>query len=344
MNGLVSVVVPVYRVEPYLDRCVTSIVNQTYSNLEIILVDDGSPDSCPRLCDEWAARDSRVKVIHQANAGAGMARNAGIGAASGEYICFFDSDDYVAPDAIEKAYRLAIAEKSDIVVFGLTTLDAAGRVTARIIPESDRITFAGEDVQKRFLPDLIEARAHGVCRNVWMSACVCLYAMSMIRSAGWRFVSEREMISEDVYSLLCLYRHVRRVSVLPEALYFYCENSASLTHVCRADRFEQICLFHAASVSKALELGYGEAVADRFQGMLLRFVIAAMKQIVCADMPEKDRYRAIRDIVRSDYLKSIRWDYSLHFDSRARRLFLLCLDKGLTPVCFLLLKKKTAGH
>ena len=343
MDSLISVVVPVYRTEAFLNRCVESIVGQTYANLEILLVDDGSPDSCPRLCDEWAARDSRIKVIHQANAGAGMARNAGIEAAAGDFICFFDSDDYVAPDAIEKAYRLAMAEQSDLVVFGLTTLDTAGRVTARIIPEPDRITFAGEDVQKRFLPDLIAARAQGVCRNIWMNAWSCLFSMPMIRKTGWRFVSEREIFSEDVYSLLCLYRHVRRVSILPEALYFYCENSASLTHSYRADRFEAICRFHDASVHKALELGCPEA-SERFQGLLLRFVIAAMKQIVCADMPERDRYRAIREIVHSDYLKRIRWDYSLHFDSRARRLFLFSLDKGLTPVCYLLLKAKTAGH
>ena len=96
MNPLVSVVVPIYNVEAYLDRCISSVVLQTYSNLEIILVDDGSPDRCPQICDDWARRDCRIKVIHKENAGLGMARNTGIEHATGSYVYFLDSDDYMS--------------------------------------------------------------------------------------------------------------------------------------------------------------------------------------------------------------------------------------------------------
>ena len=98
---LISVIVPVYKVEKYLDKCVQSIVNQTYKNLEIILVDDGSPDNCGAICDVWAEKDSRIKVIHQRNQGGGAARNAGLDIASGEWIGFVDSDDYIAPEMYE---------------------------------------------------------------------------------------------------------------------------------------------------------------------------------------------------------------------------------------------------
>ena len=104
---LVSVVLPIYKVEKYLNRCIESVVNQTYSNLEIILVDDGSPDSCPNMCDEWKKKDSRIVVIHKENGGLGEARNSGISAANGKYICFFDSDDYVSNETIEKAVAVA---------------------------------------------------------------------------------------------------------------------------------------------------------------------------------------------------------------------------------------------
>ena len=93
---LISVIVPVYKVENYLDCCVQSIVNQTYSNLEILLIDDGSPDASGAMCDAWAEKDSRIRVIHQENAGGGAARNAGLDAARGERIAFVDSDDYIA--------------------------------------------------------------------------------------------------------------------------------------------------------------------------------------------------------------------------------------------------------
>ena len=97
-KALVSVIVPIFMVEEYLDECIQSIVGQTYSNLEIILVDDGSLDGCPQKCDEWARKDHRIRVIHKPNGGLSSARNAGLDIAKGEYIAFVDSDDYITPD------------------------------------------------------------------------------------------------------------------------------------------------------------------------------------------------------------------------------------------------------
>ena len=109
MNELISVIIPVYKVEAYLTPCVESVLAQTYENFEIILVDDGSPDSCPRMCDEFAARDSRIRVIHKENGGLSSARNAGIDAAKGRYLAFLDSDDLWTPVFLERLYR-AIGE------------------------------------------------------------------------------------------------------------------------------------------------------------------------------------------------------------------------------------------
>ena len=102
MGPLVSIVVPIYNVEKYIDKCVDSIINQTYKNLEIILVDDGSPDNCGDIADKYAELDNRIKVIHKSNGGLSDARNAGLDISTGEFICFIDSDDYVEMDMIEK--------------------------------------------------------------------------------------------------------------------------------------------------------------------------------------------------------------------------------------------------
>ena len=96
MNTMISIIIPVYKVEKYLDKCIKSIVSQTYSNLEIILVDDGSPDKSGLICDKWATLDSRIRVVHQKNAGAGAARNVALKLAQGEFISFVDSDDYLS--------------------------------------------------------------------------------------------------------------------------------------------------------------------------------------------------------------------------------------------------------
>lgn len=115
MGEKISAIVPIYKVEQYLNRCIDSIINQTYTNLEIILVDDGSPDNCPKICDEYAKVDDRIKVIHKENGGLSDARNAGLNVATGDYIGFIDSDDWVHKDMYKILYKIMMEEKSDIV-------------------------------------------------------------------------------------------------------------------------------------------------------------------------------------------------------------------------------------
>ncbi len=116
---LISIIVPVYKVEPYLDQCVQSIVDQTYKNLEIILVDDGSPDNCPAICDAWAKKDSRIRVIHKKNGGLSDARNAGIAAATGKYVGFVDSDDWIEPNFYETLHATSAESHCDLTAAGI---------------------------------------------------------------------------------------------------------------------------------------------------------------------------------------------------------------------------------
>ena len=117
-EAIISVIVPVYKVEEYLDECVRSIIEQTYQNLEIILVDDGSPDSCPKKCDKWAERDRRIRVIHKSNGGLSSARNAGIDIASGDYLSFVDSDDFIEKDMLRTMLLAAMDNEAEVVCCG----------------------------------------------------------------------------------------------------------------------------------------------------------------------------------------------------------------------------------
>ena len=123
----ISVIIPVYKVERYLDACVASVAGQTYADLEIILVDDGSPDNCPALCDAWAKKDARIKVIHQKNAGVSAARNVGIEQATGEFLAFADSDDIFEADVLSKAIKAQKKNDADIVIFNFLCTDAENR-------------------------------------------------------------------------------------------------------------------------------------------------------------------------------------------------------------------------
>jgi len=340
MNAdLVSVVVPIYNVEKYLDRCISSIVSQTYRNLEIILVDDGSPDRCPQICEEWAAKDDRIKVIHKANAGLGMARNTGIEHATGKYVCFFDSDDYIDPTTVEKTHAAMIAENAQITVFGLNRVSARGEIIRTIIPEPEKSCFRGEEVQKQFLPDLIDP-AHALVknRNMCLSAWSALYSVDLVRSTGWRFVSEREMISEDSYSLIWLYSYVQSVAVLQEPLYYYCENGASLTQTYREDRFWKVKDFYQKCIRMAAGQGYEKEIYTRIAGLFLAFSIAAMKQIVAATLPKNRKVEILSEIVDDSVMQGILHDKSCQYRSKSRRILFWFIKRRLYSAVYMLLK------
>lgn len=116
MDPLISVIIPIYNVEKYLPRCLDSILGQTYANLEVVLVDDGSPDGCGAICDAYAEKDSRIRVVHQPNGGVGRARNVGLAHCTGDYITSLDPDDYLYPDSIRRLYDRAQADDSDMVI------------------------------------------------------------------------------------------------------------------------------------------------------------------------------------------------------------------------------------
>ena len=127
MTPVISVIVPIYKVEKYLDRCVESIVNQTFSVIEIILVDDGSPDNCGKMCDEWAKKDSRIKAFHKENGGLSDARNFGIEHSTAEFLIFIDSDDFIEPQMLEVLYGLITEHGADVAVCGLYNCYKSGR-------------------------------------------------------------------------------------------------------------------------------------------------------------------------------------------------------------------------
>ena len=342
-NGLVTIVLPIYNVEKYLNRCINSIVNQTYKNLEIILVDDGSPDKCPEMCDEWEKKDTRIKVIHKQNEGLGMARNTGIENATGDYICFFDSDDYLELTAIEKLYKLAEKTDPDIVTYGYSKVNDSGNIYEKSIPNVKKITYEKKEIMEEFLPDMIFEVETSDNHNLHMSAWASMYSLEVILNSGWRFVSEREVIAEDVYSLMVLYQNIRRVSVLEEALYYYCDNGASLTHVFRKDRYKKIKYFHQACIKKANELKYSSKIKLRLAGPYYNFTLAAMKMIVMSKNKKQEKIEALNEIILDQYLRNVLETLDVGKKDKKKRIINYFIKKKLVNICYIILfiKEKT---
>ena len=157
---LISVIVPIYKVEAYLDKCVQSIVNQSYRNLEIILVNDGSPDNCGAMCEAWAAKDGRIKVIHKENGGLSDARNAGLAIATGELISFIDSDDWIEPEFLQTLYDALVAQNAQIAECAIHLVDEEGKILRSRGPAKCESIGKIEALRRLVMED-------GVYQTVW---------------------------------------------------------------------------------------------------------------------------------------------------------------------------------
>lgn len=315
-NILFSIVVSIYNIERYIERCINSIINQTYSNLEIILIDDGSTDMSGEFCDSFAKMDNRIKVIHKKNEGLGMARNTGLNVASGEYICFFDGDDYIDLDTFNILNNYLNEKPVDITIFGWNDLNKKNVITRKVIPNANKKYFYNEEILEQILPQLIYGTSNKYnIENLMMSAWSSCYSLNLIKENDWKFTSEREVISEDVYSLLGLYKNVKSVGLINKALYFYCTNETSLTHIFRKDRFDKIKDFYYKSKSLCEANNYSEEIINRLKYPFFSFSIAALKQYILfnKDNKEKKIYlkNMLNDLTFQGCIKNINYNNSL---------------------------------
>ncbi len=244
----VSIIVPVYNAEKYLERCVNSLRNQTLGEIEIILADDSSTDSSLEICTEMSRHDERVKVIHKANEGAGMARNAALEIAVGEYIGFVDSDDYVAEDMFGTLYEKAEEYKAELVMSGVIFADGImfGKSGERIIRtyfDKDTLFDTAESLKALKIgivgagPEDREDSRYGM--SIWKN----LFKNEVIKENGIRFMSEREILSEDALFMIDYISHISKAVGIPEAFYYYCRNGGSISKSYKSDRFEKSLAF-----------------------------------------------------------------------------------------------------
>lgn len=214
-NPLISVVIPIYKVEDFLNRCIETVVNQTYNNLEIVLVDDGSPDTCGDICETWKHRDHRISVIHQKNGGLSAARNAGIDISNGQYITFVDSDDWISCDYVEYLYGLIKRYEADLAI--------GGYVRTNIVDESifladcvSEKTISGRD----FLLKVLKVNTQENVQYAWGK----LY--KNFKNTSLRFPVG--LIDEDVPTTFKYGNMCDKVVLSTKKIYAYYDNSNSI--------------------------------------------------------------------------------------------------------------------
>ncbi len=277
---MISVVVPIYNVETYLKECIESIINQTYKNLEIILVDDGSTDNCGNICEEYALKDSRIKVIHKENGGLSSARNAGIDIATGEYITFIDSDDYVSLDMIEWMYNSLKKYNAELISCILTkNADLLGK------GNREKIDVCSP---KKALEYILKEK------NIVTSACAKLYRTDLFE--GVRYPNG--FIHEDFATTYKIFHKCTRIAYSEIPMYYYRYNPTSITK----SKFSknQLEYFKGAGELQEFIKEYYPSLKNAAISHSVRNSIAYMRRISAAGFNDKETIQFLTRNIRKN--------------------------------------------
>ena len=310
MNDIkVSIIVPIYNVEKYLDRCMDSLLNQTLKDIEIIMVDDGSPDNCPQMCDEYAKKDSRVKVVHKKNSGLGFARNSGLDIATGEYVAFVDSDDYVGLNMYKTLYDRAEADKCDAVFCGFKKEFSPNRFIE--CKECDTYTEYSRGEMNELVLDFIAAPPHYKSEYIHdMSVWHSIYKRSIIEENNIRFISERDYASEDIPFQIDFLKYCKKVGFIPDVFYVYCYNGGSLTKSFKPEKFQKIQALYHLLKERTQERDKDCLRAKR---LFIGYVRAMIRLIVTLEITKAQKLEYIRNIITSNIWNEIKPIYKASF-------------------------------
>ena len=316
----VSVIVPVYNTEKYLKRCLDSLIGQTLGEIEIVIVDDGSKEACALLCDEMAKTDPRIKVVHKVNGGLGFARNTGMEAATGEYIGFVDSDDYIEPTMYEKLYTAAANHNADLAISGICFV--GGNMFSQedtYLPKSYfdvETVFEGEKIRELLL-GVIGALPHEPDDSRYgVSVCKNIFRKALQQEKELLFLSERKILSEDTLFMVDFIKQSTCAVGVPGAYYCYCRNEDSLSKSYNSTRFERSIVF-----LRELEARISDFVTKDAYKLYLDRLTQGFGRILCSQeilhaREEKIPYvvlrKRLKEICTKEEVKSVLKTYPWH--------------------------------
>lgn len=342
MDIKVSIIVPVYNVELYLNKCIKSLLNQTLKEIEIILIDDGSTDKSGSICDEYAKIDNRITVLHKNNEGLGLTRNYGIKRAKGKYIGFVDSDDYVLEDMYEHLYNIAEKHRADVVFssncYRITNEGEIKKQKPNI--EEEKI-FVKDNIINELLPDIIssppEYKSDGVIGvAVWKG----LYNSKKIIENNIMFNSERVYISEDAIFQLDLIPKIEKAVITPYIGYCYRENRFSLSMKYKKDRFEMDKTLYYKQL-QMIKTFSNSTLEERIERIFLANMrLCVFQEILNEKIPLKEKRINISVINKDELSRKILHKYPIKRLPFAKRIVCILQKYNLFILLYLLVKIK----
>ncbi|PGT76795.1 glycosyltransferase family 2 protein [Priestia megaterium] len=288
----ISIIIPVYNVEPYLGRCIDSVLNQSHQDIEIILINDGSVDNSGKICDEYAIKDKRIKVTHKPNSGVSAARNDGIRMATGDYISFIDSDDYIEPNMLKSLLSLCIKTHSQIAICAVKTRYIDGKV----IRESYNLETEVP------ITNIVDRPTD--FSKICGSACQCLYSLNLIQSQGGYF-EEGVPLGEDRLFNMKIISSAKSIVYTNEPFYNYLHHKTSAVRSFRADYFDKICKFRIRQLEYMNTLNLNNEKYSRiFHIMFLDFVVNCINNAFSKNNSKENIKEVIKRILDSSLVKN----------------------------------------
>lgn len=329
---VVSVIVPVYNVEKYLERCVKSILNQTLTDIEIILVDDGSPDECGAICDRLKEQDNRIQVIHKSNGGLSSARNAGLKIATGEYVGFVDSDDDVELDMYEKMYTIAKRENVDFVMADYIRILESG-VTYLKTLEISSGRYDKEKIRKEIYPQLImgENLDYGPLLSVWH----CIYKKEFLDKYYLCFDEEIKWSEDNIFSSVIGYYAESFYYMKGQGLYHYYQNPGTITTTYRRGAWQVYC-----TMNQHLHEFFDQIKDYDFRRQLNLHMIYYACNCIGQELrlPSDKAKDGIREILNSRQLQDVFSDFYMPKVNRKLKVQLYLMKWKQTELLYLLKK------
>lgn len=330
---LVSIIVPVYNVEKYLRQCIKSLINQTYSKIEIILVDDGSTDSSGSICDEYSKNNLNISVIHKKNEGLGFARNSGLEKAQGEYVTFIDSDDVADLDLVELLMEGIKKSKADTCIGGFKRVSEDGKLN--YIEQYEEEIFENQEVY-----DVLFAKMLGSAPDkhdaIRMSVWNVMYSMKIIKKYNIKFSSEREFISEDIIWDSEYFKYSKRVKVINSTAYSYRITPGSLTQKYKPNMLDKICTLYLEMKRRV-----DEEKNIRLQRQFLvnlRMCIKQEKKSI-SKKQKKEIKKAIRSIVEYKVVKDVVDEYYKLIKQKKQKIFIALIKYRCINLIYWIIEK-----
>lgn len=330
----ISVIIPVYNVEKFLKKCLDSVINQTYKDIEVILVDDDSTDNSGKICDEFANTYSYIEVIHKKNEGLGLARNSGLKVATGDYVIFVDSDDFLEKDTVLNFVNILNKYHADTVIGGYKRVNLNNEVISEV--SYDEKLYEGADVYHKLFPKMLGSSPKGN-DSIKMSVWNVMYSMDIIKKYNLRFVSERQIISEDIIWNFDYFKHSSLSKVTSFNEYNYRVTPGSLSQKYRPNIFESFVHLYMLLKQRINDENLGKEALNRAQRQFLvniRYSISNEKK-----NRNNDLSRRIKDIVYSDTVQEVVKTYPVkELNGFKQKVFIILIKLKMTRLLTSLVK------